>query len=444
MALTLESTTSGAQGIQNRLGPLNKALLAADTFRGTTMPGLIEDLQEVFDGGTAAVRRSIEDVFSVLDDLQGVDVDGLAALAEQILIDMTNANNPLPDRTLATAMDEFIRELKAQSYKVASNTVSASATQSGLTGNGEVIISTKNPQGIALQNLIPEDLEVRVLSPTSLQVLGEDAENDLLSHNWPQGSGAAATYTPVLPDSSDSLVTNGSFDAFTTNVPDGWTVGVGTPGTTVGEEASTLYRSGGKALKITGNGSQLTAIYQDLVTVLEPHTQYALAFMIRMDSDPAAGALKVSLHDGSVVINDEAAAANELAFTLTTGLSSGWVRKTAVFRTPDPLPAACRLQIELTTALTNSRVCRIDDLTLSVMSQPSGDDRTPYLQFVDGSTPYSIDDNAADGSGTFKIAVANDFAGVIQKAFLRLFNMYGLGRQLPITGTNTLDASLFS
>lgn len=443
MALVLEATTGGAQGIQNRLGAIYSAQKIVDTYAGTTVPGKIQALQVLFDGCSPAVRASIADVFNVQADLQGVDSSGLAALAAEILIDMVHANNPLPDLTLPTAMAEFIRELKAQDYKVASNTVSATVTQSGLVGNGTVVVSTKNPQGYELQNLIQEDLEVRVESATELRVRGQADEAGLLDHNWPTGSGADESYAPVIADSSDSLVTNGSFDLVTANAPDDWNTSGATPGTTLDDEAVVVYRSGGKSVKFIGNGAENTTIYQDLVAVLEPHKQYAIAFVCKVDSNPAAGAITVDLHDGSSVINDEAGTANSLAFSITA-LGTDWVWKTVSFRTPDPLPAACRLRIRASTAITSSRVFYLDDLTVIEMRQPSGDDRTPYAAFPDGSIPYSVDDNAADGTGTFKIAVANNFTSAIQKAFQRHFDMVGLRLQLPITGTNTLDASLFS
>jgi len=444
MAITLESTTSGDQGMLNRIGAVYSWIKVLDVFAGTDVPAKSKALQDLFDGGTAVERLSVDGVVDVQASLQNVDAAGLADLAINMLIDQVHADNPLPSLSLSVAMAEFIRQLKAGGYYVEANSVAAAATQSGLIGNGTVVVSTKNVFGYEMQNLIPEDLEVRVLSATSLRVQGQAVTANRLQPAWPTGSGADETYTPVIPDSADSLVTNGSFDAFTTNSPDDWTVDTGTPGTTIGEEASTVYRAGGKALKITGNGSQLTKISQDLAAVLEPHTQYALSFVCRMDSDPAAGAFKVDLFDGSAVINDEAGTANELAFSLTSGLSSGWVRKNVTFRTPDPLPASCKLRLFLTTALTTSRVLRIDDLTLSVMRQPSGDDRTPYLQFPDGSTPYSVDDNAPDGTGTFKITTTNNMVGKIQKAFQRMFNMVGLGLQLPyVTASTELDDTLF-
>jgi hypothetical protein len=444
LAITFVGTTDGDQGLNDRLGKIGAIIDLIDTLAGTDLPTAFEELLELFDGCTVDVRASVEDGPQAMVELQdAINPAELATIATRILIDMANANNPLTQLTLLAAMQEVIREMKAASYKVAANTVSAVVTQSGLTGTGVCVSSVKGVDGVELQNLLAEDLEVRVLSATELLVLGTVAEPDKLSHNWPKGSGANASYTPVVVDSGDSLLQNGSLDAFTANVPANWTLKSGTTaGTHVAEEGTTVQTAGGKSLKILGNGSTLAGIEQTL-TGLEAKTQLAGVLWVRMSTTPAAGVLTADLHDGTSVINNEAGDANAATIALT-GVSTTWVPFKFCFQLPDPLPATVKLRIYQSTAITNTHNAFVDNVALAVMRQPTDDGRTPFLQFFEGTVPFSVDDNAADGSGTFKIATANDRAGLWQQLFDRLFNMTGLGLQLPISGSTTISDSLIA
>jgi hypothetical protein len=444
LAITFVGTSAGDQGQFNRLGKIGAIIDLIDTLAGTDLPTSFKDLLDLFDDCPVDVRASVEDGPQAMVGLQdAINPATLAEIAVRILIDMTHADSPLAQLTLLAAMQEVLRQLKAGSYKVTANTVAAAVTQSGLTGTGIAVASVKGVDGVEMQNLLQEELQVRVLSATELLVEGRVAEPDKLSHNWPQGSGASASYVPVAVDSADSYVQNGSLDAFTANVPDDWTLKSGTTaGTHVAEEGTIVHTTGGKSLKILGNGSTLAGVEQ-VLTGLEAKTQLAVIVWVRMSTTPAAGALTVDLHDGTNPINDEAGNANSGSIALT-GVSTTWLPFTFSFRLPDPLPATIKLRIFQGTAITNTHNAYVDDVALAVMRQPTDDARTPFLQFFDGTVPFSVDDNAADGTGTFKIAVTNDRAGLWQQLFDRLFNMTGLGLQLPISGSTTISDSLIA
>lgn len=444
MAITFVGTTPGDQGLFNREGAVFGTERAIIDLAETDLPAGFENLLELYDGCTAAVRASVDGVLATMAELQnGMIPAPLAVHAMQILIDMANADNPLTELTLTAAMKEVIRQMKTGSYKVTANTVSASVTQSGLTGTGVAVVSVKNVEGVEMQNLLAEDLEIRVESATSLRVEGEVAEGNKLSPNWPKGSGASETYAPVIVDSADSYVQNGSLDAFTANVPDEWSLKSGTTaGTHVAEEGSTVHTAGGKSLKMLGNGSTLAGV-QQLLTNLTAKTQIAGVVWVRMSTTPAAGVLTADLYDGSGVINDEAGNANAETLALT-GVSTTWVPFKFCFRLPDPLPAAVSLRLWQSTAITNTHNAFLDDVALAEMRTPSGDASTPYVQIFDGDVLFSVDDNAPDGSGTFKIAVANDRAGKWQQDFDRNFDMVALDLQLPITGSTTISDALIA
>lgn len=444
MAITFVGTTPGDQGMFDRLGSIGGVVDDVDTLAGSDLPAGFENLLDLFDGCSTDVRASVDGALNTLAALQaGIRPGALAEIAASIVIDTTNADNPLTAETLLAALQETIRQMKAGSFKVATNAVSASVTQSGLTGNGVCVASVKNGDGVDMQNLLAEDLEVRVESATELTVQGEIAEPDKLSHAWPKGSGANRSYTPIVVDSGDSLVANGALDTFTANVPNSWTLKSGTTaGTHVAEEGTTVHTAGGKSLKMLGNGSTLAGIEQ-VLTGLTAKTPLAFLLWLRMSTTPAAGVITVDLYDGSGVINDEAG--NACSFTIAcTGVSTTWLPFSGVFRLPDPVPASVKLRIYQSTAITNTHNAFIDDVVLAEMARPTDDARTPYLQFFDGTVPFSIDDNAPDGSGTFKIATANDRESAWQELFDRLFDMTALGLQLPITGSTEISESLIA
>lgn len=441
MAITLVGTTSGAQGLFNRLGKLIKLGTLLDTHRVTTLPGAIEAAIALFDGSTAAVRDTADELLPLLNDLiDGNSPAGIQAIAEAVLIQMINADNPRPDLSVDEALAELIKQVEAAAYYVGTNTISTSVSQSNLDGNGVVIASTLDARGQTMENLVAEDLEIRS-DGTSLTVLGEPAV-ERFSQLWPRGSGSRANLPLIQADGSGNLITNGSFDAWTASVPDGWTIPTGSA--TVAEETSTVYKSGGSAVKITSDGSTLTHLRFDVTELLEPLTVYAVNAFMRVNATASAGTGGMRLHDGTGLVNDEAGNGNGFNIDLTA-LTTSYAARNGFFRTPAVLPATVYLDVVITVALQNTRIWYIDHLSLAEAERPSGDAKTPYLIAFEGSTPFSAEDGRPSGPSTFKVAVSNNKAGKWQQGMERLFNMSSRDLQLRTAASGTLiNESLLS
>lgn len=432
MAITLVGTSSGDQGLFNRLGKLLKLMEALDTLRLTTLPDSIEAAIELFDGCDPEVREAADGLLPTLADLRAANnPTTLAAIAEAIVIQMVNEDSPRPDDSLEEALAQLIKQIVAAGDYVDATTVSVTITQTSLDGDGVVLGTVIDGLARTMQNLIAETLEIRGDDNNGLNVLGPQAV-DRFDYRWPAGSGSNAVLPLIQADGEGNLLTNGSLDSWTgvLTLPDDWDAITG--GATINEESSVVYKAGGKALKITSDGATLTGVKQ-LVDGLDGRTVYAVNLWAKMNTAPAAGVLTVDLYDGTSVLQDEAG--NNCSFTIDlTTLGTTYVPKNAFFRMADPVPETVYLRLHLTTALTNTRILYIDHVALGAAERPSGDARTPYLIAFEGATAFSQDDGAPDGPTTFTAVTANNYAGEWQQGLDRLFDMASRELQLPTSG----------
>ncbi|MBL9080844.1 MAG: hypothetical protein JNK76_03510 [Planctomycetales bacterium] len=455
MTVVIDSTTSGAQGLFNRLGALGAILDQFDTLRGTTFPGLVESVLELYDGSGVDVRalpRAINPE-ALAAWRGGLGTNVLRSIAEATLIKAVDDDVSLPRRTFDYAWPELVKQLAAGGYYVAPNTVGASVTQTGLTGNGNVVVSTKTGAGVDMQTLLAETLRITVQSAGTagseqLRIEGEQAVADRLSHLWPAGSGASRAFTSLSPTSANNKITNGSFDTFTvTNTPDNWTLAAGTDvGVDVFEEGSTVFHAGGKALRLLHDGSTLLKLTSaDLRSRLVAKQPYAVNLWCRNSTNPAAGVAQIDLWDGSSIINDEAGTANSFTINLTT-LGTSYVPKSGVFRLPEPLPAAVYLRLHTTTAGSNTHSTYFDSLSLDAMQQARSGELglTPWIKVFSGSTGWSLDDGAPEGSSVFKIVTTNNWAGAWLLLLERLFQLSEAGLFPPTSGSSEISESLIA
>lgn len=146
---------------------------------------------------------------------------------------------------------------------------------------------------------------------------------------------------------------------------------------------------GARAVEFDSDASQLTTL--NYPVTLEPLTQYAFNAFMKTDSVPAAGVLTVDLVDGigGTVINDQAGTAN--SFTIAaTGLTTSFVAKTGVFRTPAAMPAQVYLRIRISTAVSNTSSVFVDEVYLGPMTETYVDG--PSVVVFDGATAWLPDD----------------------------------------------------
>lgn len=403
----------------------------------------------------------------------------MQTLAREILNRMVYRDNPRISQTLTSlnvlvSLEELIYQMRTAPASVPALTITAAAQTQAETGgqfatgapntgvgNGVMVASVRRPfDGRVLENSFQEDLRLTCTSDSFVggategnepfSVEGTGQQTDVFAFDWPLGSGASTTLNAIdgsADNAEGNLLTNSSFDDFTGDTPDNWTVAVGTAGTHVFKETGTSF-DGGTCLRITGDGSNLTQLRQQFDTstgtsgVLDELAQYSVCLWLRRDGTaPAAGVLTVDLVDGSfVAISDmnSPAVANSFTIDLTT-LSTDWTSYTGVFRTPLVLPATAYIRLRLSTALTNGRSVYIDRLGLGVMTQvyTSG----PSVSVHSGSTAFrqgnfgEVAVTSSRGRGT---SATLDLWPVVM---VRLFYNEIMGEELLIPSSSTASIS---
>lgn len=431
----------GAGGIFDRIGALYRFVREIRKVGGQTgvagrWPYELNDLYVKVENASNAVQAALADVPDAMANAaSGAEqlAEACRTAAQTILIEMVDADDPLPDRTVDEALRVLIEQMVAASEDVAGNTVSATVTAGTNDGTGTMVCSVLDGRGRQLENILAEDV-ICQRDPTSQQFVcrGESAADSKLSVNWPIGSGAEATVDVVgATTAAAGLLTNGDFEEFTVaNTPDDWSIVAGTAGTQVLSEAVSILR-GASALEFVGNATG-ASIRQEVTEQVAARTPYGVCVFYKLSSDPAAGVLSLDLYDGTSVINDDAGNANQVTVSLSAVNDTNWHALTGMFRLPDPLPAAVYLRIRLSTALSVGTSLFLDQAAMVEATRLYAGG--PYLAAFAGGVDFAADD-------TFLIAVANNRTSIYQEAFDVFFDTMESDTRLPTDGSPSIANS---
>ena len=310
-------------------------------------------------------------------------------------------------------------------------------------GNGVVVTSVIRPfDGLTLQNAFAETIKLECSGDSfiggatagneSFNVTGQGSQGDPFAFDWPLGSNCRTSLTTIdgtKNNSSGNKLNNSGFDSFAGDAPNKFIIpaGLGTPGVHIFKEIS-IVMTGGSALRIRGDGSNLTELRQQFgssngtTDTLEPLTQYSFNIFARRDGTTAgAGVATIDLIDSNgIVINDANGVANSFTISLT-GLTQTYTPYNLMFRTPLVMPSTYFWRLRLSTALTNLREVYFDlgSLGLATQLYTSGD----FLAVHSGSIPFRLGDYThaliANGRGvagtldTFQTLMARLFSSEV-------------------------------
>jgi len=487
---------TGAGGLFTRLGHLFGGLDDTNAYRGNTAGARVTGnavllarqalIQSDYAAGTADYTdiAALGTQVTAQQNQQGGWVTylmgGQNSVAAQTVITMANLDVPLANKTLAAALQVLIAQMTG--VATVQQSVPAAGAPAGVgtpVGDTAIVLSLKNVYGAVLQYVLPETLTVlctrdsqtgALVNRETFAVTSPVAVTDPLSYLWPGGSGLAGVFTAVDCDQSNdgrNLLINSGFETWSTaNYPDNWVTAVGTAGTQFLKSTSPVYRAtnsqgtAGACLQIVGDGSTLSELRQPFNMVpstgagaggssftLQPNKVYHLAGWYKLSApSPAAGVLRLALIDGAnAVMNDDAATANSVAVTLSGVADANWHSLTGAFRTPKNAATVTtagnyKLQVKLTTALSNTFSVFLDCLSLTpavgLYQQGGG----PYLSLHSGGTPPLAAGTAPDA---WTVAITQTWGG-FQKAFDRAFNMKQLGLQLPYAASPTISDALIA
>ena len=436
----------------SRIGKLGHVLNTINGRRGGSaagdIPVEVNDALAAYDGTPNFNREAVASLLNALTGMQGSMAGILSTVRDAARTDLINsfhADDPLEELTVEAALNALTR-LLGTLYYVEPNTIGVTLTSTGNSGTGVIGVCVKDGLGRPLENLLAEGLHITVTGTSTagseqLRIRGEVAQHDKLHYEWPAGSGADATYVSVdAASTSKNKLTNGTFETFTVaNTPDNWTIVTGSAGTHLFSEASVVY-AGSKALRIAGDGSNLTQIKQNIVAKVAGRTVYMLNFWARMSAAPSQGVLVADLHDGTNVINDEQGVAQTLSVDLTT-LGTTYTARQLDFRLVEPLPAAVWLRFRLSTAIENGKSLYLDHAAVAPMTQPGDpEDYTPFVCIFSGAVNWALDDGA--GTKVLKITTTNSRGSQWQELLDRFYDTVDVSWLTPTSGVVLINDNL--
>ncbi len=433
--------TTNPGGLFPRIGRFGKLLLLANQHQ-EALPAAFESLHDQFDETTPpGLRYVLGQIVANQLGYINVPASWLGAIqtaAQQTLLRMVAADNPARAGSIQTALAEVISQMVAAPATVKRSTVSASVATGSVGGDGTAVASATDPTGVPAELIIPEVARLECGSASSATFTGGAEQTNTLNYDWPGGSGASAA-VPIVGLSSGTLLTNGGLDTYTVaNVPDGWAVVTGTPGTDLASDTGTVYGTSAASLKYIA-GATLTTVAQQVS--LSQRTAYLCSAWVRTSGSGASGGvLSLDLDNGSGTLLADDAGTNNAAATTLSGLTAAtWTLITAVFRTPRILPVTPRLRIRLTTALAGANL-NIDRVLLSPMTRAYAGG--PLVGIHAGATPFQTGDY-------WTVTTANNRGGAsgnatFQALFDRLFGMSQYNLVLPSAGSPSIADSLIT
>lgn len=441
-------TLTGTGGLFTRWGAIGKRALNIWTQIGSAFRTEVNTIQNQYE---AAQQDVIQDLYPALDAYQQTPafISFAQTMMQTTIVAMGRDDAaPTNPADFPTNLNRLIAQMLSTAQTIAKPTVGASVAAGGSNhGTGFLMGTTAQGAMVSPADGLAWDysfVETMTLTATS-DSFGNGAtatqENwslvgfpsvDQLNFAWPAGSGASTTVGTASPDSSTvNLAANGNFNTWTvTNVPDNWTVVVGTPGTTVKRDTSPLRSSNTYSLQFVGDGAQLTCLRQ--AVTLQPNTTYALNCWVKTDGAVAAGVLQIRLMDGASTINDNAGTANAVTRN-ASAMTSSYVALNAFFRTPKVMPATVYLEVALTTAVTNTEILDITDLILTPADQAYVGG--PYSKVIPGATAFAIGDTLTqattnNATNTQFCRLCDRFLG-LRTSGLRIPSVGGGGESIP-------------
>ncbi len=407
----------------------------------------------------------------------------LGQLAQQIVIQ--RVNNDVPQQNASSfqqAITEWIRQMQSQTSSVKQATVSSSVSAgAGNTGTATPYASLFDANGLLLEYSYAETM---IMKCTQDQFTGATAGSEQitlttkaqatsnLSYLWPGGSGLTSQLTVVDPTqgygNGQNLIgggstTVGAFKAWTSSVPDGWTILL--DGGNISDGTSSAYAGLAHCLKFAGNTggtNATTALYQTFANgsitggstiTLLPNTVYQFYAKVKADVVPAAGAISFSLVNGSnAVVNNNAGNANTITTTVSGYGGTTYQTITGTFQTPTIMPTNIRLLISATTHITTGSNVFVDYVALT---QPASQNYGglyqggPYVSVFRGDVDCVNYVSPTIGD-TWSAIISNNYGSTsstilnFNALFNQLFGMASLGLILPSSGSPTIADSLIS
>lgn len=389
------SFASAVGNLNNRIGRLGALLVNLRNYQNTqlskmtnTTTGVVaqynaeSDLQAIVGGNYISELNIPESIGSMVQSA------AIQTINRVVYRDRAINGQTLTQVNLLGSLQDVILQMKQQGASVQACTVGATTAAFTGTGNGAVNVSTRRPSdGLVVENTIAETVTITCTSDSYIggstegnegfTATGQGSQTDVFAFNYPLGSNCVLGLNAIdgsQDNNAGNLLTNSSWEDWTSNVPDNWTLVAGAAGTNI--VRSTTAYDGAYAVECAGDGTTNFNITQtfDLsagtLGELSPLTQYGFNMWWRRDGVAAgSGVMTIDLIDGSNNIIQDANSQNNTFTVDLTALTATYTAYQGVFRTPLVLPSTIKIRIRLTTALTAGRSVFFDRGSLGIMQR---------------------------------------------------------------------------
>lgn len=430
-------------------GLLCGGLNETNTFRTTTLDGRKDDLRTqlvtspVYDELVSPLEVARDAVDSTLNPW----VSFVASLSLSALFDDVLADRNIANPTLNSVVTELARQMVIATESVSqcpstlTNTAIGSpagdptfnwVTYEGLTGK----VSDFIIPDVYLETCTADRSNGGTSYGETFSIVGKPRDGSPTDGDYPTGSGVSLTLAATDPSSDSGLVTDGSFNSWTTNTPNNWTIAAGVAGTTI-YKASDDPRSTGFSLRFLGDGSTIHKVRQQL-TAVEASTAYAVHARIKKVTDPGTDwAVSFLLVDSSgTALAGPAAYANTKSSAASTGIAASWANPIdGTFITPAVIPATgVFLEIRfhqsgsLTTAAQNLSDVYVDHVCVHATGPNQFYAAGPKLVIYSG-TAESVVGDAYTGTAALASGSVGDF---LIRGMDRMLGLASLSARLPV------------
>ncbi len=276
------------------------ALNETNTYRGTTLVSRQNTL--VTQLATSAVYGTlVSGVYTnreTADSAENGYVGALQTLALDALLADIDADRPGTGSDKATAVKELRRQMliAGETLNDCPGAVAVSIIAS--TGDHNFVFGLYEPvTGKPTDFVVPDIYLVTLVADRSqggtafaetFSIVGKTADALPTDARYPSGTGIDTQESAVNPATDESIVSNGSFQSWTTNVPTDWTLGTGTvAGTHVFEKDNDDPRgtaSTNKSARFLGDGAIVPKLRQQIS--VEANTAYTAQFRLKKVADP--------------------------------------------------------------------------------------------------------------------------------------------------------------
>jgi len=452
---------TGAEGIFTRLGAMAGLVSAVNVDRGTVVPDHIGHIQQQFIDTDQDVIQNIYSYLAAYQNAANGLLTNVRTMATATVVEMADDSVPVQGANAQTSLQLLADQMRAAGQSVRACLVSATIVPDPTNvGDAVGLVSVRDADGLACEYLLNEYATATVtndsqstpsvLGSEPIQVVTGPSVLDSFSYLYPGGSGVKVSLTAVSASKAGTAgatnwLANGAMETFDASgfLPQSWHASIGTLGVTVLQSTAVFY-DGVSSLRLAGNGTEHTAVYQSFSTpaaafdtraTLSPNVQYGVNFAIRASAPPGSGVLTVSLGTGAGVSSDNAGRPNSMTVDLTT-LGTAWRTYQATFRTPAVLPTpTLSLRFGLTTPLPAGISIYLDHVAF-----------TPLTPLYAGGPSVAIFSGvqALVKGDSFRLALFNNYGGAFQNFFDACFGMKKLGIILPsnATGGETIPDSL--